>query len=629
MKIKTQVRISLIVFAILAVVIIFSVYSSTSQLHDIQKKQQIINSIEQSSFDLYYLENDYLFHGETIPSELWRAKYAALTGQLQALTLTDPSQEAVLVQMFGRQNELNKSFSHLVAVTSGDQQTDSIAVSQELKEFSTSTLEGQTQMLMSRSSELSQLVEAEADDIEQRMILVISLSIALLILFVLLNYLVINRSVLRSISALQIGAERLGSGDLDTKIEITSNDELGDLSLGFNKMASNLKDTRTLLVVSNVDLERKNQEMMATNEQLAAAEKELKSQFYALAQSEEKFREIFDTINDGIQIHEIEPDGKPGKFIAVNEVACRMLQYTREELLNHGPLDFAGAYHSRSLDEIVRELSSTGHAIFETEHQRKDGTIIPVEINTHVVTLQGKRVMVGVVRDITDRKLAQGTLQRVNQKLNVLSLLTRKDLTSQIFILSSYLELAKKQLAGQDSIIETLQKGQQAIQSIHKTIEYTKDYQDMGAKPPKWQNVKMALLLGLSHISIGNIQHSLETEDLEIFADPLLEKVFQRLFENSVKHGDHVTLIRVWHTVTPEGAIIFFEDDGIGIPQEKKKQIFLRSEDTSASRGSLIFAREILDITGTTIKETGEPGKGARFEITAPMGAWRIAGKGE
>jgi signal transduction histidine kinase len=149
----------------------------------------------------------------------------------------------------------------------------------------------------------------------------------------------------------------------------------------------------------------------------------------------------------------------------------------------------------------------------------------------------------------------------------------------------------------------------------------------MGEKPPKWQNVKMELLLGLSHMPLGKIQHSLETENLEIFADPLLEKVCQRLCENSFVHGDHVTRIRVWHTVTPDGLTIIFEDDGIGIPPEKKKQIFLRSEIHSVSRGSLIFVREILDITGITIRETGEPGKGARFEIMVPKGAWRMAGK--
>jgi signal transduction histidine kinase len=150
----------------------------------------------------------------------------------------------------------------------------------------------------------------------------------------------------------------------------------------------------------------------------------------------------------------------------------------------------------------------------------------------------------------------------------------------------------------------------------------------MGAKPPIWQNLKMTMLFGLSHISIGKIQHSLKTENLEIFADPLLEKVCQRLFENSLAHGDHVTRVRVWYTGTPDWLTIVFEDDGIGIPHEKKGQIFLRGDGTHVSMRSLLFVREIFDITGITIKETGEPGKGARFEITVPKGAWRMAKKG-
>ena len=133
----------------------------------------------------------------------------------------------------------------------------------------------------------------------------------------------------------------------------------------------------------------------------------------------------------------------------------------------------------------------------------------------------------------------------------------------------------------------------------------------------------MAMLFGLSHISIGKIQHRLETGNLEIFADSLLEKVCQRLFENSLRHGEHVTQIHVWHTTTLKGDTIFFEDDGIGIQKEKKEQIFLRRDGPHASMRSLIFVREILDITGITIRETGEPGKGARFEITVPKGCYR------
>ena len=236
----------------------------------------------------------------------------------------------------------------------------------------------------------------------------------------------------------------------------------------------------------------------------------------------------------------------------------------------------------------------------------------------------GDKLWTGVFFDITSRKLTENTLMRINQKLNVLSDLTRRDLTSQIFILKSYLELAKKSAAGHDQVLESLNKIERTVRSINKITEISTDYQDMGAKPPVWQNVNMALLFGLSHISIGNIEHSIGTENLEIFADPLLEKAFQGLFENSIAHGENVSRIRISYTKVQSEVVIVFEDDGTGIPHDKKEWIFLRSENARTSIRGLFFVRDILDITGLSIKENGEPGKGARFEMTVPEGMWRF-----
>jgi len=231
-----------------------------------------------------------------------------------------------------------------------------------------------------------------------------------------------------------------------------------------------------------------------------------------------------------------------------------------------------------------------------------------------------------VVRDITDHKRMEETLLKVNQKLNVLSKLTRRELSNEIFVLNSYLELAMQEADGQDRIIENIQKCEQAARSINEITEFTRDYQDLGAKPPAWQNVKMILLFGLSHVTMGNVLHDIEMENLEIFADSLLEKAFQGLVENSLAHGEHVSRIRAWHTETGDGITVFVEDDGVGIPPDKKDQIFLHREGTGASVRGLFFTREILSITGLSIKETGEPGKGARFEITVPTGAFRYSG---
>jgi len=250
----------------------------------------------------------------------------------------------------------------------------------------------------------------------------------------------------------------------------------------------------------------------------------------------------------------------------------------------------------------------------------------------HVTSFQGAdgtgTGLTCVVRDITDHKRMEETLLKVNQKLNVLSQLSRRELTNEIFVLNSYLELALQEASGQDRIIENIQKCEQAARAISEITEFNRDYQDLGARPPAWQNVKMTLLFGLSHVTMGTILHSIEMENLEIFADSLLEKAFQGLIENSLAHGVHVTRIRVWHTTAPDGITVFFEDDGVGVPHDKKEQIFLHRESTGASVRGLFFTREILSITGLSIRETGEPGECARFEIIVPTGAYRYSWDG-
>ncbi|MEI6841354.1 MAG: PAS domain S-box protein [Methanomicrobiales archaeon] len=341
----------------------------------------------------------------------------------------------------------------------------------------------------------------------------------------------------------------------------------------------------------------------------------------ALAESRENYRQIVETAREGIWIFD-----EQYATAYVNERVEEMLGYTAGEMIGKPFSYFIPKDDLPDHEAKVKERKRGFSDNHERRIMRKDGAISTFLVST--TPLIGKdgsfHGSFAMFTDITERKRADVALLRVNQKLNVLSQLTRKDLSNQICVLNSYLEVARTQATGQDHIIETLQKCNQAAGSIHEIIEYSKDYQDMGAKPPRWQNMKKALLLGLSYISSSEIKHRIETGDLEVFADPLLEKVCLGLFENSVKHGGHVNRIHVWHTTTPGGITILFEDDGIGIPQEKKEQIFLRSDGTRTSRASLIFVREILDITGITITETGEPGKGARFEMVVPKGAWRL-----
>jgi signal transduction histidine kinase len=87
-----------------------------------------------------------------------------------------------------------------------------------------------------------------------------------------------------------------------------------------------------------------------------------------------------------------------------------------------------------------------------------------------------------------------------------------------------------------------------------------------------------------------------------------------------------MTMIRVSSRTDDRRLLIYCEDDGVGISDADKKKLFTRGFGKHTGLG-LFLSREILAITGITITENGEPGKGARFEITVPAGMWKKKGE--
>jgi signal transduction histidine kinase len=102
--------------------------------------------------------------------------------------------------------------------------------------------------------------------------------------------------------------------------------------------------------------------------------------------------------------------------------------------------------------------------------------------------------------------------------------------------------------------------------------------------------------------------------------------VFYNLVDNALKHaGDALTTIRIFTQETGTGLTIVVEDDGAGISDADKPNLFTRGFGKYTGFG-LFLSREILSITGMTIAETGTAGRGARFEIAVPHGAYRFTG---
>jgi predicted GNAT family acetyltransferase len=127
----------------------------------------------------------------------------------------------------------------------------------------------------------------------------------------------------------------------------------------------------------------------------------------------------------------------------------------------------------------------------------------------------------------------------------------------------------------------------------------------------------------------GSVSIRCWTGRLEVYSDPLFFDVFAHLLENSLRHGgDRVKSIVVTYHETPDGLDLCIRDDGAGIPAEKKQQVFEYDAGKHAGIG-LFICRQIVEVTGMTIQETGTEGMGARFVIHVPPGGYWIEGTSE
>jgi signal transduction histidine kinase len=226
--------------------------------------------------------------------------------------------------------------------------------------------------------------------------------------------------------------------------------------------------------------------------------------------------------------------------------------------------------------------------------------------------------------EVIERQRVENALSQVNQKLNLLASITRHDILNQLTVLLGYLELLKDELH-EPALISFLDHAEVAAHSIQHQIEFTREYQSLGVENPTWQQPGPIVNEMQAQFNLGAITIVDQLEDLELFADPLFEKVFYNLVDNAIRYGETLTKIVFSAKMVPGGLLVTCEDDGAGVPEKDKERIFQRGVGKHTGLG-LFLVREILSITGMTISETGIPGKGARFEIFVPDGAFRHTG---
>jgi len=130
-----------------------------------------------------------------------------------------------------------------------------------------------------------------------------------------------------------------------------------------------------------------------------------------LPKSEERYRVLFNSGNDAVFVHAPFNSGVPGKFLEVNDTACRRLGYSREKLLQMSWQDIHPPEMNAELPGHLARLETQGKAVWEGELIAKDGWRMPVEIHAHQFELGGQPMVLSEAHDLTERKQAEMALR--------------------------------------------------------------------------------------------------------------------------------------------------------------------------------------------------------------------------
>ncbi len=229
--------------------------------------------------------------------------------------------------------------------------------------------------------------------------------------------------------------------------------------------------------------------------------------------------------------------------------------------------------------------------------------------------------IVHLATEITDRVRHEQALRLANDKLALISNVTRHDLRNRLMGLQGYLRMVERE-TDPERRARYRRLISETTRAMEQILSFAADYERVGARAPEWQRLDGVVQAALDEIELDGIRLELEVGDLEVLADPLLRKVFSNLMDNSIRYGETVTRIRISARTDGDALVVVYEDDGAGIPRDEKELIFWKGYGRNTGLG-LYLTTQVLSITGIEIRETGTLGIGARFELRCPPGTWR------
>ncbi|KAI7259941.1 hypothetical protein KC345_g10190 [Hortaea werneckii] len=343
--------------------------------------------------------------------------------------------------------------------------------------------------------------------------------------------------------------------------------------------------------------------------------------------SELKYYKLFNEANDPIFIYEQDEDGKPSKFLDVNEAACRMLGYTRHEMLEKTPLSIAAGELLPEADKTFGSILRGDGLFVEWIQITKDGKQIPVEISVKSFKLNGRKMVISITRDTTERKKTEEFL-RYNESLSMIGELSAgiaHEIRNPLTSIRGFVQLLYSQSKMNKELHEIILSEVDRINSIISELlllgkENPSELADCNLVQLLRQVV--VLLNAQAHMTGNEIIMHTPLASLPLRgADNKLKQVFINVLKNAIEASPRGAEITVELIREEDTGVIRITDTGSGIPEELLNHIgspFFTTKSGGNGLGVMISRKIIHNHRGTLVFKANKPA-GTIVEITLPV----------
>jgi PAS domain S-box-containing protein len=360
-------------------------------------------------------------------------------------------------------------------------------------------------------------------------------------------------------------------------------------------------------------------------------------------QSEAKYRHLFESSTDGIFILDLD-----GNFIDMNSTACTRLGYTKEEMLGLHISTLDDPEFVPRFPERMKQISEHGFVVFESAHLRKDGTAMPVEVNSQLIGYEGRTVVLSVIRDITERKKTEKKLMILNQELQAKAMALErayKDMESFSYSISHDLRAPLRIILGFSDILqkdhydkldddckELLNLIIKNTQRLEQLVLAILDLSRTGRQEMDIVEINMEKAASLIAGDLKAMAPE-RTINIDIKKLPpahgdlkLIRQVLNNILSNAVKFTKDrdIAVIEVGGRCEDNENVYFVKDNGAGFAMDhadKLFKVFQRLHTAKEFEGigiGLSIVDRIIKRHGGRLWAEGKPAEGATFYFTLP-----------